>query len=710
MNKFQNLINFKHIAKGRNANNTFAKSLKCTIFNFACVIQKRNINKRNGASPHFFLTLTRLTLLYSLLPIISIAQASPKIDSLQKLFNDKKEDAEILCLIAKEYSKISPDSCEVYARKALILAQSKNDINNISRSYQAIAYFYSTVGEIDSAYLFYNKSDSLNLKVTEPLIKATCNIQLGYLNLLDRNAKMANEKLQKAKTYLEVSKEGELKYKSLMQYNQYMAVVFDQLGAFDQSIIYCHEALKNANLSKDERFIALANATLGNTYHGLKEWRKSLSYQLKAIEITKTIKDNINLQSNFLNAGKCYAQLNSFDTCRKYLDSSKAILMSLKNPIRLATLYKEYGKMYSFSKNVDSAKLYFNKAIEIFTSEKKDGYNGDCFYWIGNLNKEVGDYKNAVTFYNKAIPIYKEQEQKAQLVDAYHDLAYCENKLGHTAIAYDLERQGRVLMDTVYSEEKQNSIVANEIKYETSIKEAKIKQQATELKLSNTKNIFFLGGGILALCGALGLGFLYKRVRKQKKLIEFQKQEIFHNNSNSLKQLINIFKNQTTTNSNTIENQERMEALSLLNRMLYENGGQTTANINDYLPALCNVKKITTDNKIDIQVTSSSINLGFNQLKDIGLIVNELTMNAIKYAFNGVEKPLIKITVTEKENYIYLNVHDNGKGLPMNQNTNGFGLKFVQLLVKQYDGTLQMSNQDGAKFEITLKKLPTRIA
>ncbi len=477
MNKLQNFINFKHIAKGRNANNTFAKNLKSSIFNFACATQK-NTNTINGATPHLFLTLSFLLISFS-----GIAQNNPKIDSLQNLFQQKKTDAEILCLIAKEYSKISPDSCEVYGKQALKLATSQKDINNISRSYQAIAYFYSTVSEIDSAYLFYNKADSMNLVVTEPLINATSNIQLSYLNLLDRNAKQAFEKLQKAKTYLAVSKQSELKYKSLMQYNQYMAVMFDQLSAFDQSIIYCHEALKNAKLSNDERFVALANATLGNTYHSLKEWRKSLTYQLKAIEITKNIQDNINLQSNYLNAGKCYAQLNSFDTCRKYFDSSYSILTTLKNPIRFATLYKEYGKMYSFSKNSDSATKYFNKAIEVFTSEKKEGYNGDCYFWLGNLNRENSNYESAVSYYNKAILIYQEQEQKSQLVDAYHDLAYCENKLGHTAIAYELERQGRVLMDTVYSEEKQNSIIANEIKYETSIKEAKITQQATELKL-----------------------------------------------------------------------------------------------------------------------------------------------------------------------------------------------------------------------------------
>ena len=251
-----------------------------------------------------------------------------------------------------------------------------------------------------------------------------------------------------------------------------------------------------------------------------------------------------------------------------------------------------------------------------------------------------------------------------------------------------------------------------DVKYEVKEKEQINKKQEIIITKTKSKSNSYLLIGILATLSTIILSFLFYKIRKQKKLIEFQKQEIFHNNSNSLKQLINIFKNQAPNSSNKLENQERMEALSLLNRMLYENGGQATANINDYLPALCNVKKITTDNKIDIQVITTSINLGFNQLKDIGLIVNELTMNAIKYAFAGVEKPLIKVTVTEKENYINLIVHDNGNGInsKLQDNTKGFGLKFVQLLVKQYNGTIQTYNENGAKFDITIKKIGSSFA
>jgi hypothetical protein len=59
MNRLQNLIIFKHIAKGRSANNTFAKSLKSTLFSFANVTQKKEDNERNRgfATSSFFVSI-----------------------------------------------------------------------------------------------------------------------------------------------------------------------------------------------------------------------------------------------------------------------------------------------------------------------------------------------------------------------------------------------------------------------------------------------------------------------------------------------------------------------------------------------------------------------------------------------------------------------------------------------------------------------------
>jgi len=53
MNKTSTI--FKHIAKGRNANNTFAKSLKCSLFGFAHVTQLKKTFKENwGFAPTSF--------------------------------------------------------------------------------------------------------------------------------------------------------------------------------------------------------------------------------------------------------------------------------------------------------------------------------------------------------------------------------------------------------------------------------------------------------------------------------------------------------------------------------------------------------------------------------------------------------------------------------------------------------------------------------
>lgn len=113
-------------------------------------------------------------------------------------------------------------------------------------------------------------------------------------------------------------------------------------------------------------------------------------------------------------------------------------------------------------------------------------------------------------------------------------------------------------------------------------------------------------------------------------------------------------------------------------------------------------------NAVKINVETPHLKLKSNLLKDIGLIVNELTTNAIKYAFPGISNPSIAITVNMADDQqLKLQVKDNGKGLPenfnLNQQRSSFGLEFVNDLVAQHRGTINTYNNNGTCFDISLR-------
>ena len=91
---------------------------------------------------------------------------------------------------------------------------------------------------------------------------------------------------------------------------------------------------------------------------------------------------------------------------------------------------------------------------------------------------------------------------------------------------------------------------------------------------------------------------------------------------------------------------------------------------------------------MDIEVESARIPL--DRAVPIGLILNELVTNSVKYAF-GEDGGVIKITfkVNEAIGEAEISVGDNGRGMGPTR-SGSLGLKLVESLSRQLGGRLAM--------------------
>jgi len=87
-----------------------------------------------------------------------------------------------------------------------------------------------------------------------------------------------------------------------------------------------------------------------------------------------------------------------------------------------------------------------------------------------------------------------------------------------------------------------------------------------------------------------------------------------------------------------------------------------------------------------------------------GLILNELISNSFKYAFKDIDEGIITIKLATIENGKFqLEVSDNGIGIDKSfdvESAKSLGLKIVNKLTQQIDGTIECDLSSGTKFII----------
>jgi len=161
------------------------------------------------------------------------------------------------------------------------------------------------------------------------------------------------------------------------------------------------------------------------------------------------------------------------------------------------------------------------------------------------------------------------------------------------------------------------------------------------------------------------------------------------------------------------ESQSRVLSMSFIHEELYKGEGTDTLDFSIYL------RKLAKNLFQTYSLSSKNINLFMDLEEDtfldmdtaipLGIIVNELISNALKHAFTG-KTGEIRIRLSregendEMNNSFYsLIISDNGKGLPENlklEYVESLGLRLVNILVDQLDGSLEFKRNQGTEFRI----------
>jgi PAS domain S-box-containing protein len=192
--------------------------------------------------------------------------------------------------------------------------------------------------------------------------------------------------------------------------------------------------------------------------------------------------------------------------------------------------------------------------------------------------------------------------------------------------------------------------------------------------------------------------------------------EIHHRVKNNLQILISLLnlQSRTITDPQIItalkESTQRIRAMSMVHEKLYS--GSDLAHIN-FISYLSSLAKSQVEfyrlgpHKVTLEITGENILLDINTAIPLGLVMNELLSNALKYAFPGDRQGTIRIDVQKKDGQLEISLADDGVGLPEGfdyTTSQSLGLRLVHILIEQLSGKIELKKGKGTTFNIIVKE------
>ena len=158
-----------------------------------------------------------------------------------------------------------------------------------------------------------------------------------------------------------------------------------------------------------------------------------------------------------------------------------------------------------------------------------------------------------------------------------------------------------------------------------------------------------------------------------------------------------------------LASQNRVQSMGILHQKLYQSEHLAFIEMKNYFENLClNIlDSYNETERIKVNIEMKEIEFDVDTAVPLGLIVNELITNALKYAFPAGERGNIEVSLKNLDkDHFQLKISDNGVGKLLHSKAKGtgFGTQLVDLLTGQIDGKLIEDVSNGTVIMINFRR------
>jgi two-component sensor histidine kinase len=502
-----------------------------------------------------------------------------------------------------------------------------------------------------------------------------------------------------------------------------LGYVYERRGNLGEASSYAIQTLKLGEKIKQPKAIAMAYSDISNLYWKQKKYTEGLEIGLRSLDIFRQAGiTDLDYDFTLYVVGNNYLALNDNTKALSYYKQSIELGERYGFYNNLSDVYISLTDLYTYLQDYTNAETAGLNSIKYAQLLENNFMLMRSWLSVGKMQNQRKDFVRAQESLLKCIAIASEIfGDKFYLHQAYQELSMAYAGQKNYEMAFKAFEKHDKLEDAVFTADADERIARLSAQFELAKKENTITLQQSQLKQQRNIQFFSVVIGLILI---LFLLFLYRTYLKNKKTNsilakqnrekEFLLKEIHHRVKNNLEvvsSLLSLQSGQSETDEIKdvmIANQNRVHSMSMIHQKLYQGDNIGSIDMKDYFMNLGNymLSIFNAHDRINIDYRMDATELDGDTAVPIGLIVNELLTNALKYAFPGNRKGNIFISLHRKNKTLTLEVGDDGVG-KKNGNAatgSGFGTQLIELLTLQLDGKMSEKKMEGTQtiFEFQL--------
>jgi two-component sensor histidine kinase len=516
---------------------------------------------------------------------------------------------------------------------------------------------------------------------------------------------------------------------------------------------------KEAVAKKDSHMLAEVWYLYGKSYAGVGVYKVAQQYFIKSLQIQERYGDSYELGRIYLRMADMEVSQNHFAEALENVTQAKKIFLRVNSQKGIMSVYAVISRIQRLQwqqdptrdvEKLDSLRRLYKDILFMASKQKDSLMMAEINLYLGIVETE-NNPQNAITLINRAYQYYSVRNKSgtatalvsvapAYLKTGQFALAlnavtkantfYNENKLNDLDLqmvilknyvlyfqtirdwenAFEYQKRFHQAENNKLKVDRNGALARLNIEFNTQQQQKMLEAQQKEITLRNTnlktqQNLTWALSALLIT--AIVAGVVYFRLYRKNQMTSQWNAELLqeqnHRVKNNLQIITSLLNMQAKRLSDVAarnavkETRLRVESMAILHRKLYDGEKFAEVELDGLVrEVVFGVLKSYGFEDIKPSFKLNTVALRAEKAIRVGLILNELSTNACKYAFPYTEHPQFLITSEFLNDNLAITIQDNGPGIPIlekeskpllsHSKKGTLGMSLIETLVTQLDG------------------------